>query len=204
MAKFEISFEATMKNEGFYSDHPSDPGGETYLGIARNLEPGKSWIGWKTIDGCKTLDKPIGENERRFLRPLVQTFYHDEYWVKSGAIHIDSQLIANELFDTAVNLGYVRAVRILQEALNKLNRRQVSYPNIAVDGLFGGATQQTVKVCLEKEKDNEKNLYTTMNLLQGCYYASKPEDSSEEDFWRGHLERAQAKGILNSNARAMT
>ena len=47
MAQFKIAFQKTLLHEGNYSNDPSDLGGETYKGIARNIH--SSWSGWRII-----------------------------------------------------------------------------------------------------------------------------------------------------------
>ncbi|MDX2189374.1 MAG: glycosyl hydrolase 108 family protein [Bacteroidota bacterium] len=51
MATFEQALTKVLKNEGGYANNPSDPGGETYKGIARKIF-GK-WDGWVNIDAKK-------------------------------------------------------------------------------------------------------------------------------------------------------
>lgn len=40
-----------FKNEGLYSNDPTDKGGETVYGIARNMHP--RWGGWMIVDSLK-------------------------------------------------------------------------------------------------------------------------------------------------------
>lgn len=51
MADFNEIYPTIVKYEGYYVNDPKDPGGETYMGIARNYNPG--WAGWKIIDNYK-------------------------------------------------------------------------------------------------------------------------------------------------------
>ncbi|NDF50116.1 MAG: surface-binding protein, partial [Betaproteobacteria bacterium] len=50
MADFAPAYEAMIRNEGGYVLHdvPGDRGGQTYAGIARNMNP--RWPGWALID----------------------------------------------------------------------------------------------------------------------------------------------------------
>lgn len=51
MADFKKALEMVLKHEGGYVCDPSDPGGETYKGVARNMHSG--WTGWMEIDLAK-------------------------------------------------------------------------------------------------------------------------------------------------------
>lgn len=51
MADFNLIYPTIVKYEGYYVNDPNDPGGETYMGIARNYN--KTWPGWQIIDNYK-------------------------------------------------------------------------------------------------------------------------------------------------------
>jgi lysozyme family protein len=98
--------------------------------------------------------------------------------------------LANELYDTAVNMGVRRAVRFLQSALTLLNRDQRDYADLVVDGWFGEKTLATLAVMLNKDGDSDA-LVKLMNLQQGARYVAIMEaDSSQERFARGWIKRA--------------
>lgn len=92
MAEFVPSFERMMENEGGYKLHdvPGDRGGMTYAGIARKMNP--NWSGWAWIDRGES---PPTES--------VRDFYLAGYWVPIRGNEIQSQRIAESLFDFAVN-----------------------------------------------------------------------------------------------------
>ena len=48
--------------------------------------------------------------------------------------------VAEELFDTGVNMGPAVAVTFLQRALNALNRGGTDYPDLLPDGRIGAVT----------------------------------------------------------------
>ena len=194
MAKFEKAFEMTKRNEGFYSNDPDDPGGETFMGIARNFHP--DWEGWDIIDKHKDAEGNLKLPDYQIdnMRTKVKRFFEIKFWIKSGADRVSSQVIANELFDSAVNLSPHKAIKFLQQSLNVLNRNQKKYADIHVDGIFGNTTLMILETCLEVEQDNEDMLEMTMNMAQGKYYFDNCiENTEKEDFWRGWLKRSQAK-----------
>jgi lysozyme family protein len=104
MADFKTALALILKNEGGYGFDKDDPGGETYKGIARNMN-GK-WPGWVTIDLLKRDSKfPNTLENNTALQDSVAQFYEANYWNKVQGDTITSQLVANSIFDFAVNAG---------------------------------------------------------------------------------------------------
>ena len=193
MAKFEKAFEMTKRNEGFYSNDPDDPGGETFMGIARNFHP--DWEGWDIIDKHKDAEGNLKLPDYQIdnMRTKVKRFFEIKFWIKSGADRVSSQVIANELFDSAVNVGVREAVKFLQMSLNLLNRNETDYQDIEVDGIFGNGTLATLGKRL-KIPGEDWYLYMSMNAVQGKYYIERClANPGKETFYRGWLERSQAK-----------
>jgi len=135
MANFIISYNKTLIDEGKYSNVSADKGGETWKGIARNIH--KSWEGWKIIDRYKSKpDFPKSLEYLDELELLVLEFYQKNFWniIKGGQIL--SQEIADSLFNSAVNFGPVRAIKLAQNSLFKLsdreNRKQEEIRNLRI------------------------------------------------------------------------
>lgn len=129
MATFETSYHITEMMEGGYSNHSLDKGKETYAGISRASFP--NWEGWKFIDKKA---KPIQTNS--FFSDLtmpVRNFYRANFWLPLQCVSMP-QVVANQLFDYAVNSGKSRAVKSLQSVLNSLGAF------LEVDGLIGVKT----------------------------------------------------------------
>ncbi len=193
MADFNKAFIITLGHEGGYSNDPDDAGGETYRGIARRYHP--DWSGWALIDenkqNIKFLSEPDFPGNLPYdyaLNTLVEEFYKTNYWNLFWADEIPNQAIANELFDTSVNMGISRAVKFLQTGLNVLNRNQKNYPDIVEDGKFGPNTLKTLRSYLKKDKPSY--LLKVMNILQGEHYLTYMRKSPiQERFARGWLSR---------------
>lgn len=181
MAEFVKAYEKTLKVEGGYANHPADKGGETYKGIARNFWP--LWTGWALIDQYKesaTFPKNIKDAD---MDIHVQRFYKDNFWDKLSLTSINDQDIAEEVFDTAVNMGTATAVRMLQRACNLLNNNGKLYKEIDVDGKIGPNTIGVVN-----SHPYPSTLYNLLNVLQGARYVEIVEKSpSQEVFMRGWL-----------------
>ena len=189
MANFNMSYLKTMGHEGYYADDPVDVGGPTWKGIARNYHP--TWEGWKIIDEAKTQPNfPAALKTNIGLERLVRTFYKANFWDVWLGDGYTSQALADELFDTGVNMGISRAVNFLQEGLNLLNRNQLIYKDIVVDGKFGNATKTTLDIFM---KTNQIDfLIKIMNVLQGMHYIDYMRKSpTQEKFCRSWFSRVE-------------
>ncbi len=196
-ADFDRAFDATMGHEGGYANDPSDFGGETYRGIARRFHPG--WPGWNRIDQAKgvapTRLKEQLASMRDLIDPYVREFYRLEFWLKVGADQVTSQAVADELFDTGVNMGPGRAVEFLQVALNALNRSDRGpqgqyFKDLVEDGDIGPMTLGSLQVYLSR--DAPRFLLTLLNVQQGAFYLERMRKiPSQERFARGWLKRVE-------------
>lgn len=84
---------------------------------------------------------------------------------------IPDQLVANEMFDTGVNLHPRHAIRFLQVALNAFNLGGTRYPDVAEDGIMGPGTLSALRACLARPVPYaRRNLLASMNCEQGHYY----------------------------------
>lgn len=190
MAEFKLAHALTKVNEGGFSNNPNDRGGMTLNGIARKIFP--LWKGWRTLDGIiqrvglnpKAIDREVAKSPN--LLADIEAFYKLNFWDVNNLSYIKSQDIANELFDTGVNMGTVTAAKMLQEAVNLCNKNQLSYPDISVDGkIFAvGQTINTVNIA------HPVAVLNTINMLQGERYLNiMRNNKSQETFWGGWLKR---------------
>jgi len=108
MADFGAAYSLMLKNEGGLVLHrvPGDRGGLTFGGISQRAHP--SWYGWSVIE-------TRGESDPR-LPDFVRAFYRAHYWDRVAGDDMASQLVANSVFDFAVNAGCRVAVRLAQVA----------------------------------------------------------------------------------------
>ena len=189
MADFTEAYNLTSAYEGGYVDDPIDRGGETYRGISRVHHPG--WSGWTRIDSYKQrAGFPESLDADATLRASVKSFYKKKYWDRFLGDQIPDQKLANELFDTGVNMGLRRAVRFLQTALNQLNRNEASYKDLVVDGWLGQDTLKALEQYLRQDSKPDI-LLKMMNIQQGARYMEiMADDPSQERYARGWLKRA--------------
>lgn len=117
MACFEDAIAFTLPHEGGYVCHPLDPGGETNFGITKKSYP--------DLDIKNLTEQKAAEIYKR-------DFWPPDYY------RINSQAIANKLFDLGVNMGQRPAIKLLQSACNECGEM------VVVDGTFGNITLNAI------------------------------------------------------------
>ncbi|MBF9222685.1 glycoside hydrolase family 108 protein [Hymenobacter ruricola] len=154
MADFSGYFPKLLRNEGNYCHHPTDPGGETYRGIARVYN--RNWAGWPIVDAVKkqlgltspvpkaswgTINKALGSNAG--LGENIKQFYQALYWNPLRLNEVESQSVAEQLADHGVNAGISRPAKMLQFLLS------TEYgAAIQVDGKIGPLTIEALNSTL--------------------------------------------------------
>ena len=119
-SNFRASLAETLKWEGGFANHPSDPGGATMKGITLNTY--RRWKPHATVDELKKIPQSI-----------VEKIYRADYWDKAGCdrLHTGVDLAT---FDYAVNSGPSAATKSLRavlggkdwETVQRLCRRRIS------------------------------------------------------------------------------
>ena len=124
MANFDKAFKKIIANEGGYVNDKDDKGGETFMGITRKNHP--NLVIWKIIDdyidmynSTHGLLKYIKNNEAAMTS--IKSVYKKQYWDKLLLDKVNSQSIANELFDDCINRGVGATLRLI--------RRLYKFPN---------------------------------------------------------------------------
>lgn len=168
MADFKIAYAKTERNEMGYANISGDSGGETWRGIARNYHP--KWPGWVIVDQFKALSKTIKELEASLqtsqtLQRLVLEFFKEEFWDVMLLDQVSNQDIANEMFDTGVNMDPRFPIEFLQKALNATNHNKRDYPDVVVDGKMGPKTISALN-----SHSRPKQILTLLNCQQGVRY----------------------------------
>lgn len=147
---------------------PRDPGGQTAWGISRRYWP--NWEGWVLVDAGKLTE----------IEPLVSAFYRDVY------MHLwDSAptRVRPVLVDTAVNMGQVYAVQLMQDSMCKLAGSRY----LDVDGKWGPKTDYALK------KAHHDGLAFTMCAGRMAEYNRRARrDPGKRVFLSGWLNRVSA------------
>ena len=113
MAKFSDAIGYVLDNEGGYSEHPSDPGGETFWGISLRYLKGTGEYG--DIDDDGDID---ADDIRAMTMADAEGFHFRDFWTPLKLDTVESQAVATRVFDMAVNMGLRAAVKIAQKASN--------------------------------------------------------------------------------------
>lgn len=176
----DAMIERLLGREGGYVNHPHDRGGETIWGITVGVARENGYTG------------PI----RSMSRAEAIRIYRQRYW---AAPHFDrvamlSAPVAEELFDTGVNMGPAVAVQMLQRVLNALNRQQTDYADLRVDGQIGPATLGALQAYLRiRGREGERVLLRALNGLQAERYIDLAERRpANESFVYGWLKERVA------------
>jgi lysozyme family protein len=187
MAKFEDSVGYVMSAEGGYSDHPRDPGGETFWGISiRFLE--SEGI---DIDGDGDTDL---DDVKALTRADAIAIYATKFWKPLKLHLVDSQAVATRLLDMAVNMGLKRATKVAQRAANKfaetIDFRESGEPvaRLKVDGKLGTKTRGRLNVL---SKLDWESLMQQLRLEHAAYYNALVKKRPDlKCFLEGWLRRA--------------
>lgn len=144
--------------EGGYVNDPADSGGETNHGITVAVARKYGYTG------------PM----RSMPRGVAEAIYERKYFIDPGFSEVAglSKRIAEELFDTGVNLGVARAAEFLQIALNALNNVGALYPDIKEDGDCGPGTLLALAKYLVARRggDGEAVMVAALDVQQGAFY----------------------------------
>ena len=113
MANFDIAYKRTCKFEGGWVNDDADSGKETYKGISRAANP--KWVGWVIIDQYKKKSNfPKNLDSDVKLQELVKQCYRNNYWNNVWGDKINHQDVANDLYDTAVNMGVATSIKLVE------------------------------------------------------------------------------------------
>jgi lysozyme family protein len=120
-AAYNDALAFVLRWEGGFVDDPQDHGGRTMKGVTQNV-----YNAWRASQGKPPADvKNIANDE-------LAAIYQNNYWRKALCNVLQSNIDLVQ-FDTGVNMGPVRAIKMLQQAVG-----------VGVDGNFG---QETQKAC---------------------------------------------------------
>jgi lysozyme family protein len=167
-----------IEREGDYVNHPADRGGPTRFGVTEQAARAYGYLG----------------NMRSFPRTTAAAIYRERYWT---AVHFDQVApiyasVAEELFDTGVNMGQAVAAKFLQRALNLLNRRAADYPDILADGLIGRMTINSLNRYKLRRPGAEGEavlLWMVKAFRTGRYAEIAERDPTQEAFEYGWIAR---------------
>ena len=167
-SNWQKAFEQMLASEGGYVNHPADPGGMTNLGVTKRVW--EEWVG-----------HPVDEKQMRALQPAdVTPLYQRKYWNATKCSELPAGLDLC-VFDTAVNSGPGRAVKLLQ-----------TYIGVAADGAIGEKTLAAI---------NEFKGQALIDLINGycdsrqAFLAGLPTFATFGKGWTARVERLRAEAV---------
>ncbi len=157
MANFNDAIVKTLAKEGGakFTDIAGDKGGATKYGISQAAYP--------NVD------------IRNLTEQQARDIYKRDYWDRVRGDDLKSQMIAENLFDTAVNMGVRTASRLTQTMLEIT----------PADGIIGSGSLGIIN------QQNEKEFLVHFTLAKIAYYASLcNKDRTQSKFLLGWVNRA--------------
>ena len=164
MTAFDKALKLTLNFEGGISNDPVDRGGLTAHGITQ-----------QTYNRFRRLNALSPRSVIHIAEVEVTAIYHTEYW-KAAHCHEMPERLALCTFDTAVNMGPGRAIRLLQSALR-----------VPADGQFGPRTKAAVD-----RADEFETIRRFLDARQDFYDDIIESDPSQVRFRRGWANRVVA------------
>jgi lysozyme family protein len=119
MAKFELAYEETNKNEGgaSLSLHPEDSGNWTGGKVGLGQLIGSKYGISAPVLSSFLRKTPTTSDMRDLPEETAMVIYRKDYWNQIHGDELFNQDAANSLYDSAVNMGVTSAIRIAQKAL---------------------------------------------------------------------------------------
>lgn len=124
MSDFDIAFERMYRNEGGFQDDPNDRGNWTSGIIGKGELKG-------TKMGISAMSYP-NLDIKELSYGAVKTIYLTDWWNKYEIYQLPDAL-RYQMFDAAINHGFVNSVKLLQYAAN-----------VKADGIIGPITRNAL------------------------------------------------------------
>jgi lysozyme family protein len=160
---FAASLPFILRWESGFVDDPDDRGGRANKGVTQNV-----YHAWRADQGLPQQDvQQINDQE-------VAAIYYQRYWLppKCDALRRKLDLAA---FDTAVNMGPNRAIKVLQQAVG-----------CDADGAFGDKTKAACDSC-----DLGEAMINYCDIREGIY-RTLARRLGQDKFLKGWLNRLNA------------
>lgn len=163
-AALTASMPFILRWEGGYVNHPNDPGGATNKGVTKRV-----YDDWRKRNGKSPRDiRQIEDAE-------MHAIYEEGYWQPAKCEVLRKPLYLVQ-FDTSVNMGVGRAIRMLQGAVGA-----------NVDGKFGQQTEAAAKT-----KDLGQALKAYCDAREAYYRRLAEARPKMKVFLKGWLNRLNA------------
>jgi len=116
MANFLEAYRNTAKWEGGYTDVPEDNGNWTGAkrGVGKLIGTNRGITAWELAAYMGKM--PTVDDMKNLPESIALEIYKKNYWNKMKGDEIESQEIANSLYDSCVNMGLAQAIKLAQRA----------------------------------------------------------------------------------------
>lgn len=139
MSTFEKAIPILLHHEGGFVNNPNDPGGATNYGISLRFLADHPDQGDFNHDG-----QVNAEDIANMSVEEAETIYKIFWWDRFHYGSINDQTIATKVFDFSVNMGAIRAHKLLQAAMNNAFGL-----NLTVDGVLGRASFGAINAVMD-------------------------------------------------------
>jgi lysozyme family protein len=175
MANFEQAIETVLDHEGGYVNNVNDSGGATNWGLSERFLNDMGALQFDYDHNGYVGPDDIKKISLKDAKWIYKTFW----WDHRGYDKVKSNAIATKIFDTAVNVGKLAAVKFAQRALNSYDE----HDQLEIDGIMGSKTINALNIIVSDEIF--LNLYSQEQLK---YYerlvAIKPSNKIFFDGWK--------------------
>ena len=159
-ANYANALAFVLRWEGGFANVAGDRGGRTMKGVTQAV-----YDAWRASTGKPAADvAQISDAE-------VAAIYSSNYWKKALCDVLQSNIDMVQ-FDTAVNMGPNRAVKMLQQAVG-----------VTSDGSFGPTTRQACDAC------NAPNAVASYCSIREALYRRFAEAPGQDKFLAGWMNR---------------
>lgn len=122
---FDEAFTKLLGHEGGYSNHPSDPGGETNWGVTKKVAQANGYLG-------SMKEYPVFE---------AKLVYRASYWDACRCDEL-SDAVRFDVFDGAVNSGVGQSIKWLQRAVSATDDGVIGMKTLLACNALPGPTVQ--------------------------------------------------------------
>ncbi|MEO0642714.1 MAG: glycosyl hydrolase 108 family protein [Pseudomonadota bacterium] len=161
-----------LKWEGGFVDDPDDPGGRTNKGVTQ-----RTYDAWRADKGL------MEEDVLHITEQEMKSIYLERYW----SVVVEDwwpKGLSTAVFDSAVNMGPRRAIKMLQAAINQL----ADGPSLACDGISGRRTVAALKDCLRRAGAHQL-VECYIDIRRGVYHRIVERRPKSRKYLQGWLNR---------------
>lgn len=175
MADVEAMLEEVLRSEGGFVNHPDDRGGATNMGITQ-----------------ATLSQYLGQDAtvddvRALSLETAKEIYRQKFLAEPKIDRLPD-LIQPVMFDAAVNSGPGRAIKWLQQELNRAGHGPLSE-----DGAIGPKTIEAAEKAVEKDGTGfSRALVERRRSFLMALCAQNPSQKVFERGWMARCDRLEA------------